>query len=295
MGMNTEKFTKTEVMDRGETFMAQLLPGFMDSRVVGSETFLVTSKPNYFKCNTCIQEALFTLDNAKFWYLTFYYQFLSRVYDVNRLHFIEGDTDSMYFAVAGDPKKDYKQGLEDLIIDREYYDENYKYWYPSPKTGDRLKDARSEKQLLGLSVENQGTEMIALSPKCYTLKALKKDLINPTEDDKDIIKTKMKGVSARQNNFNVNDYHKALLKPLTGSNYGMVIDRNTKNIVYHTVNKTALSGVHTKIFVLPNESCAPYGFDAYGCYQQSVKNVRTAVMNRLMEDNQSEALTPMRK
>jgi hypothetical protein len=37
--------------------------------------------------------------------------------DKNRFHFIEGDTDSMYFAVAGDINQPINQGFINIIID----------------------------------------------------------------------------------------------------------------------------------------------------------------------------------
>jgi hypothetical protein len=48
-----------------------------------------------------LQFMLFTLDNAKFWYLKFVYDFLYKCLDMTKVHFVEGDIDSMYMAVAG--------------------------------------------------------------------------------------------------------------------------------------------------------------------------------------------------
>ena len=93
--------------------------------------------------------------------------------------------------------------------------------------------------------------MIALAPKCYTISSPGKTVI------------KMKGVSARQNKFKVYDYIKALDQPISGTNRGIQMNRQTKDLLFNTVNKTALSGIHTKMYVLNDESCAPFGFDAY--------------------------------
>jgi hypothetical protein len=49
------------------------------------------------------------LDNAKYWYLNFIYNFMYRCLDMDKIHFIEGDTDSAYWAISGDPNEDYKQ------------------------------------------------------------------------------------------------------------------------------------------------------------------------------------------
>ena len=45
--------------------------------------------PKTYKCDTCLQEAVFTLDNAKFWYLNFVYNFMYKCLDMDKIHFIE--------------------------------------------------------------------------------------------------------------------------------------------------------------------------------------------------------------
>ena len=136
------------------------------------------------------------------------------------------------------------------IKDKEFYEANWRYWFGEPSE-DKLTHLRNEKQLLGLAVEKEGTCMIALAPKCYTISSPEKTVI------------KMKGVSARLNQFNIYKYIKALDSPIAGTNRGIQQDRTTKDLVFNTVNKTALSGIHTKMHVLNDESCAPFGFDGY--------------------------------
>jgi hypothetical protein len=36
---------------------------------------------------------------------------------MNRMHFVEGDTDSMYWAISGDVKEDLHQGFKYVIKD----------------------------------------------------------------------------------------------------------------------------------------------------------------------------------
>jgi hypothetical protein len=45
---------------------------------------------------------------------------------MEKTHYIEGDTDSMYWPVAGDPndKDGIHQGFKNIIIDKEFYDAN---------------------------------------------------------------------------------------------------------------------------------------------------------------------------
>jgi hypothetical protein len=56
--------------------------------------------------DTALQEAVFTLYNAKFWYIKFVYDFIYKCIDMKKVHFIEGDTDDLYYTISGDPEKD---------------------------------------------------------------------------------------------------------------------------------------------------------------------------------------------
>ena len=74
----------------------------------------------------------------------------------------------------------------------------------------------------------------------------------------------MKGVSSKHNKFDVDDYLGALKSPISGVNRCIQLDRSSKEMVYKMVNKIALTGVHTKMVVYENHSCAPFGFEQYG-------------------------------
>ena len=39
------------------------------------DAYQVMLKDRFYRCDTCLQEAFFTLDNAKYWYLVFIYDF----------------------------------------------------------------------------------------------------------------------------------------------------------------------------------------------------------------------------
>jgi hypothetical protein len=48
--------------------------------------------------------------------------------DITRLHFIEGDTHSMYWAVTGSESEGYEQGFKFVIKDHKFHNDNiYKY------------------------------------------------------------------------------------------------------------------------------------------------------------------------
>lgn len=245
-GKNTEKYTKSVMKNRDQTFMAQLYPSFVSSRKLDNDCFMVTYNPKSFRCDTCLQEAFFTLDNAKYWYLNFIYNFMYRCLDMERIHYIEGDTDSAYWAIAGDPNNDYHQRFDHVIKDEEYYNEHVYEYFPDPN-----KDIFDEKKLLGLAIEKEGENCIALAPKCYTI----------WNNDNTTKSLKLKGVSLKKNKIVYPDYEKSLTKPVSGININLQMNKNMMSKI--TIVKNALTASHTKMVVLPNQSCCPYGFTNY--------------------------------
>jgi hypothetical protein len=237
-GMNTEKYVRTSVKNKSQTFQAQIFDNFVSTRKLSEDQFLVTYNPRNFRCDTCIQEAFFTLDNAKFWYLNFVYNFMYRCLDMSKIHFIEGDTDSAYWAVAGSEDHDFRQRFDYVIQDETFYKEHIYEWLPNPS-----KDVYDEKKLLGLAIENQDENCIALAPKCYCL-----------FPHKGI--TKMKGVKKSQNKMQHENYLEALTKPVGGKNTNLQVKNGIMSKI--RIRKNALTGVHTKAFVLPNHSCCPF-------------------------------------
>ncbi|KAA6356697.1 MAG: hypothetical protein EZS28_047776, partial [Streblomastix strix] len=124
--------------------------------------------------------------------------------NMSKLHFIEGDTDSSYWAISGKQVKkvyyggqcvnqqEYEdnlhQGFNYVIKDQQFYDTYSKYFFPTIQ-GDKF----DEKKLLGLSIENEGDEMFALAPKNYYIHTFKRNQLT------DVIK--LKGVNLRQNSI----------------------------------------------------------------------------------------------
>ena len=141
---NTEKYTKSSIKNKNQTYLAQVFNNFVSTRQMSEDQYVVTYNPKSYKCDTPLQEAYFTLDNAKFWYLNFVYNFMYKCLDMDKIHFVEGDTDSMYFAIAGDINKDYTQGFDAVIKDVDFYNANVYSWMPNPS-----KDVYDEKKILG--------------------------------------------------------------------------------------------------------------------------------------------------
>jgi hypothetical protein len=65
-GMNQSKYSRLMIMDEDKAFFAQCLPEFKGSRALRDNKYLVEKNYKTYTVNTAIQEALFTLDNAKF-------------------------------------------------------------------------------------------------------------------------------------------------------------------------------------------------------------------------------------
>jgi hypothetical protein len=175
----------------------------------------------------------------------FYYEFLNKCIDMNKIHAIEGDTDSLYFAVAGDPTKDYHQGFRNVVKNKGYYHKHFYEWFPDPWLG-----KENEKKLGGVAVENEGDFLIAIAPKNYTIGVM---------GNEGKAKKKMKGCSEKRNNhITVESYFENIddKKSVNAQNCSFGI--KNEQLVKHTTDKLAISGIHTKLIVLENECCAPY-------------------------------------
>ncbi|KAA6357093.1 MAG: hypothetical protein EZS28_047380, partial [Streblomastix strix] len=225
-----------------------------DGGLIEEAQYMVSESPRQFKCNKPLQEAVFTLDNSKFWYLNFVYNFLYKCIDMDRVHFCNTDTDSMYLAIAGSQIEGYKQGLKYVIKDQGFYDNHYKEWLPWDNC-----TVAEEKKLMGITTESQGENIVCLAPKCYSL-------YNGNEQSDDIVSlvNRMKGVSEQKADLTTNDYIKCL-------NDGCNINVTTNNLQIKIVvmsmistEKSALTGIHNKMVVLSNGCCAPfmYGINA---------------------------------
>jgi hypothetical protein len=165
------------------------------------------------------------------------------------MHFIEGDTDSAYWAIAGDPTNPRHNEFADVVKNWEFYNRHVYEWFPDPTKG--LED---KKKLLGLCIEKEAENCIALAPKCYTLF---------DGDIEEVTKTysmKVKGVSQKKNpEMTPKEYLQALLgKPYVGINVGLQPHKGSDGVTQMKkimVRKNALTSVHTKMYCLPNHSC----------------------------------------
>ena len=85
MGMNTEKYNKIKFCNKSKTYQAIISDTYLNARKIADNIYLVNQQPKNYKCKTCLQEAFWTLDNAKFWYLTFIYDFMNKCLDMDKI------------------------------------------------------------------------------------------------------------------------------------------------------------------------------------------------------------------
>jgi hypothetical protein len=107
--MNEEKFSKSQVVSKNITSMKVFSPYFMSAKPLNEDYYQVQMEKQVFNCKTPIIQGFFALENAKFWYLNFIYNFMYKCLDMTRLHFVEGDTDSVYWAVSSSESDIYEQ------------------------------------------------------------------------------------------------------------------------------------------------------------------------------------------
>jgi hypothetical protein len=128
---------------------------------------------------------------------------MERCLDVHKFHYVEGDIDSLYFAISGHKDEGINQGFKHIITDEKFYNENIYKWLPSdfyssdnsnPVFDNAIDKMKNDKKLLGFDSEKTSECMIALAPKMYIT-------FNPYK----IQSLKMKGLSIKQTD--INNYH----------------------------------------------------------------------------------------
>jgi hypothetical protein len=113
--MNEEKFCKSFTIRRETAKLKVFSPYFMSARLLNENCYQVQMEKDSFNCKTPLIHGFFILENAKFWYLNFIYNFMYKCLDMTRIHFVEGDTDSMYWAISGSKEENYEQRFKSVI------------------------------------------------------------------------------------------------------------------------------------------------------------------------------------
>ncbi|KAA6367403.1 MAG: hypothetical protein EZS28_037070 [Streblomastix strix] len=242
-GMNTEKYHKVKMMNRKQTERAIRSNAFMDEQKISEDNYIVQMNTEHCSCKTPLQVAFFVLDNAKYWYLNFIYNFMYKCLDINRIHFIEGDIDSAYWAISGNPNEGFTQWFNAVISDRDFYNDNAKYFFPTIKS-----DVYDEKKILGLAIERQGTAMYALAPKNYMIETIY--CANT--------KIKLKGVNQKSNKITKDQIVDCINEGKITKCTNMRLGQKNHQMSQLSIEKNGITGIHNKIVVLENQSCCPY-------------------------------------
>ncbi|KAA6402369.1 MAG: hypothetical protein EZS28_002104 [Streblomastix strix] len=249
-GMNTEKYHKVKIMNRKQTERAIRSNAFMDEQKISEDSYIVQMNPEHCSCKTPLQLAFFVLDNAKYWYPNFTYNFMYKCLDMNRIHFIEEDTNSAYWAISGNPNEDFTQQFNAIIKTSDFYNDNANYFFSSIRG-----DVYDEKKILGLVIERQGISMIALAPKNYMIET------NYCANSK----IKLKGVNYKPNKLTKEQIVDCINEGKITKCTNMRLGQKNHQMSQLSIEKNGITGIHTKAIVLENESCCPYlfGLTAY--------------------------------
>ncbi|KAA6383853.1 MAG: hypothetical protein EZS28_020623 [Streblomastix strix] len=143
--LNSEKYSNTRLLSANKTFVQHLKGGFIHSTELNEDLYAVQVDRENCRCNTCLQVAYFVLDSAKFWYVNFIYNFMNKAYDMNKMHFVQGDTDSLTWAISDNLNRGPDQLFEEVIKDQGFFD-TYK---------DCVYTDNGQKQILHIGVEKQ--------------------------------------------------------------------------------------------------------------------------------------------
>ncbi|KAA6366301.1 MAG: hypothetical protein EZS28_038172 [Streblomastix strix] len=231
--LNSEKYANTKLLSSERTFLQHMMSGFINSTELNDNLYAVQVDKENYHCNTCLQVAYFVLDSAKFWYSNFIYNFVYKAYVMNRMHFIQYDTDSLTWAISGDSNRGPEQLFEAVIKDQQFYD-RYK---------DSVFTDNRKKQILHLGVEKYGLNCIALSPKNYII-------------NNEIV---LKGVILDQNpQINEQTFIDCINKGTVTTDVNTTLAQHRGVMSRLQMNRNAITGSMTKMIVLQNQSCLPF-------------------------------------
>ncbi|KAA6403569.1 MAG: hypothetical protein EZS28_000905 [Streblomastix strix] len=163
--------------------------------------------------------------------------------NMNRIYFIEGDTYSAYWAINGNPNEDFTQQFNAVVKVRDFYNDNAKYFFPAIRG-----DVYDEKKILGLAIERQGISMIALAPKNYMIET------NYGANSK----IKLKGVNQKTNKITKEQIFDCINEGKIMKYTNMKLGQKNHQMSQLSIEKNGITGIHTKMIVLENQSCCPF-------------------------------------
>ena len=292
--MRTDNYNTTKFVTKKEAVKKHRSPYHVDTIHIKDNRYLsVVSKKDY-EIETPLQCALFTLDNAKYWYLNFIYNFMHKCLDMNRIHFVEGDTDSQYWAVSGNIADGEKQAFKYVIKDEKFYNENVFKWLPydfyctdesyRPILETKKEQIQHEKKLLGCAIEKQGFNIVALGPKCYTT-------WGKQDDEEQKISMKVKGVSLQTNPHIITDSYVEILdkqNKIDGTNYMLQyrrIDQTIQSTSNEQVVKSKMKQLKEELKQLQQiKDETPFLIAQKSSLKQDIDELKIVIQNKAWTD-----------
>ena len=189
MIMDQEKHQKIEYAKGKDIDLKVNLPTFKKLEDLGDDFAEIELVKGRQKLNLPIQIGYAILQYAKLKMLEWYYDFLLSYVDKNDFEYIEMDTDSAYFAIAGPTLRDVikpekRQDFDDKLFHSCHLDQVQPnpFWFPRECCGKHKAFDRRQSGLFKL--EKEGVVMVALCSKTYVLK-----------DREGVEKTALKGIN----------------------------------------------------------------------------------------------------
>ncbi|KAA6385425.1 MAG: hypothetical protein EZS28_019048 [Streblomastix strix] len=121
--LNSEKYSNTRLLSANKTFVQHMMQGFINSTELNDDFYAVQVDKESCRCNTS--------------------------YNMSMMHFTQGDTDSLTWAISGNPNRGPEQLFEKVIKDKGFFD-TYK---------DCVFSENGKKQILHIGVEKQGYDV----------------------------------------------------------------------------------------------------------------------------------------
>jgi hypothetical protein len=86
--INEAKFTKVMLCNTHQVLNNHVKPNFINTIKFNNDVYQCELASKTFGYNTPIQCGFFTLDNAKYWVLNFYYNFMEKCLDHTRFQYV---------------------------------------------------------------------------------------------------------------------------------------------------------------------------------------------------------------
>ncbi|KAA6354495.1 MAG: hypothetical protein EZS28_049978, partial [Streblomastix strix] len=194
---------------------------YSNTKLLSSERTFLQHMMNGFIHSTELNDDLYAVQVDK-----------ENSFDKTKMHIIQLDTDSLTLAIAGD-SRDYTQGFDAIIKDPEFYNKNKGLFFSD----------NGQRKILGVHIEKQGYNCIALSPKNY--------IIND-----EIV---LKGVILEQNpQINEQAFVECINNGTVTTAVNTTLCQRKGVMSRLQMSRNAITGSHTKMIVLPNHSCLPF-------------------------------------